>query len=111
MKQLLSTDNIHISDESDYREIEWKIENINEDIFFTFACEILQKKMPDIEHRKRLSIEFEETIYYDILPTPNNIPAVYHGWNKNYHSIDIAKYFISNYFTIKIVHFLITSKM
>jgi hypothetical protein len=74
---------------------EWNMENMNEDIFFTFACEILQKKMPDMEHRKRLSIEFEESIYFNIVPNENNIPAVYHGWNKNYHSIDAAKYFMS----------------
>ena len=73
----------------------YTIENINEDIFFSFACEILQKKIPDIEHRKRLSIEFEEPIYYNIVPNKNNLPAVYHGWNKNYHSVNAAKYFVS----------------
>ena len=71
----------------------YNLENINEDIFFSFACEILQKKIPDIEHRKKLSIEFENPIYFNIVP--DNLPAVYHGWNKNYHSLDAAKYFVS----------------
>ena len=93
MKQLLSSPTNEISHEYDVEE--WNMENMNEDIFFTFACEILQKKMPDMEHRKRLSIEFEESIYFNIVPNENNIPAVYHGWNKNYHSIDAAKYFMS----------------
>ena len=53
----------------------YTIENINEDIFFSFACEILQKKIPDIEHRKKLSIEFEEPIYYNIVPNKNNLPS------------------------------------
>ena len=74
---------------------EYTLENINEDIFFSFACEILHKKIPDIEHRKKLSIEFEEPIYLNNVPNQTSLPAVYHGWNKNYHSVEAAKYFIS----------------
>jgi hypothetical protein len=70
-------------------------DNINEDIFFTFACEILQKKMPDVFIRNRLSIEFVEHMYFDIFPETTNLPAVYHGWNHNYHSIKMAKYLVS----------------
>jgi hypothetical protein len=73
----------------------YTIDNINEDIFFTFACEILQKKMPDVFIRNRLSIEFVEYMYYDIFPETNNLPAVYHGWNKNYHGLEMAKYLVS----------------
>lgn len=73
----------------------YTLENINEDVFFSFACEILQKKIPDIENRKKLSIEFENSIYFNTVPNKDNLPAVYHGWNKNYHSLDAAKYFIS----------------
>jgi hypothetical protein len=57
----------------------------NEDIFFTHACEILRKKMPDIIHRHLLAIE---TSYC-------NNTSVYHGWNKNYHSYDKAIHLLS----------------
>lgn len=65
-----------------YKE-EYHLETRNEDCFFTNACEILRKNMPDILLRDRLAIEVGE-------PT-QLAPAVYHGWNKNYHDIDTAK--------------------
>jgi hypothetical protein len=58
----------------------------NEDIFFTHACEILRKKMPDSIHRHLLAIE---TSYC-------NNTCVYHGWNKNYHSYEKAIHLLSS---------------
>ena len=83
---------------------EYTEETINEDIYFTIACEIMQMKMPDFIHRQRLSIEFEEDLYTNIHPTI--FPAVYHGWNKNYHSKEIANIFLlkSPYFSSKLCH-------
>lgn len=91
MKTILPENNSLIQSEYD--------SNMNEDVFFIFACEMLQKTMPDIYNRIQLSIEFEETIYYNIIPEKS--PAIYHGWNKNYHSENMANYFLSKseYFT------------
>lgn len=50
----------------------------NEDIFFTHACEILCKTVPDIYSRTFLCIE------NDFNPTA----SVHHGWNKQYISLD-----------------------
>lgn len=93
MKSILSDtkENRQIMDEYD--------DTINEDVYFTFSCEILQKITPDIFQRKKLAIEFEEELYFDIIPFQNkmeNQPAVYHGWNKNYHSVEVASYLLKN---------------
>jgi len=53
----------------------------NEDVFFTYACELLMKRVPDIIHRTTLSIEVDF----------NLDTCVYHGWNKNYHNITHAE--------------------
>lgn len=45
-----------------------------EDVFFTHACEILQKNVPDKLFRTFFSIESDY----------NKETSVYHGWNKNY---------------------------
>jgi hypothetical protein len=45
-----------------------------EDVFFTHACEILQKRVPDKLFRSFFSIESDY----------NMEASVYHGWNKNY---------------------------
>ena len=45
----------------------------NEDVFFTHACEILCKIVPDFYSRAELATETEVT----------SKAAVYHGWNKN----------------------------
>jgi hypothetical protein len=58
----------------------------NEDVFFTHACEILRKNMPDNICRNLLAIES----YYC------NQANVYHGWNKNYHSKESAITLLSN---------------
>ena len=47
-----------------------------EDVFFTHACEILQKSVPDKLFRSFFSIEVDYNIE----------TSVHHGWNKNYHS-------------------------
>jgi len=92
MKAILPGNNSFIQTEYDA--------SINEDVFFTFACEILQKTMPDICNRLQLSVEFEEIIYYQSI-VPINGLTVYHGWHHNYHSEDVAKYLLSKsaYFT------------
>jgi len=58
--------------------------------------------MPDFIHRQKLSIEFEEDLYINTFPTV--FPAVYHGWNKNYHGKEIANIFLSKspYFSNKL---------
>ena len=48
--------------------------NNNEDVFFTHACEILCKIVPDIHNRESFATETSMT----------SIAAVYHGWNKNH---------------------------
>lgn len=58
----------------------------NEDVFFTCACEILKKLVPDVFHRNKLAIE---TDY-------NTDVSIYHGWNKNYHNIEKAKELLKN---------------
>jgi len=52
----------------------------NEDVFYTFACEMLQKSVPDKVHRTFLAIETDV----------NDNTSVFHGWNKPYHSYDHA---------------------
>ena len=54
------------------------LSNMHEDIFFTHACEILCKKVPDIYSRTFLCIENDFN--------PNT--AVHHGWNKQYISYE-----------------------
>jgi hypothetical protein len=72
---------------------------INEDVFFVWACEILKFKMPDIFHRKKLSIEFELELTQNEVNS-NLHPCVYHGWHHNYHSLNYALNFLisSQYF-------------
>jgi len=53
----------------------------NEDVFFTYACEILHKMLPDVIHRSLFAIE---AIY-------NPDTCVYHGWHYNYHTVEMAQ--------------------
>lgn len=46
----------------------------NEDLFFTFACELLNKPVPKKEDRSAFAIEHEETTN----------TCFYHGWHKGY---------------------------
>lgn len=57
-----------------------------EDVFFTHACEILCKKVPDIYHRTFLCIENDF----------NPLAAVHHGWNKGYISVDNLNYLLQS---------------
>lgn len=52
----------------------------NEDVFFTIACEILYKEVPDKLHRTFLAIEADFNLE----------TCVYHGWHHNYHSTSLA---------------------
>jgi hypothetical protein len=58
----------------------------NEDVFFTYACEMLRKTIPDVIHRSFLAIE---AVY-----NPNT--CVYHGWHYNYHNIEMAQLLLRN---------------
>lgn len=58
----------------------------NEDVFFTYACEILNKQIPDVIHRSFLAIE---AIF-------NPYTCVYHGWHYNYHNANAATMMLSN---------------
>ena len=53
----------------------------NEDVFFTYACEMLRKLIPDIIQRSFLATE---AIY-------NPDTCVYHGWQHDYHDETMAK--------------------
>ena len=46
----------------------------NEDLFFTFACHLLNKPVPKKEERSRFAIEHESA----------EDTCFYHGWHKNY---------------------------
>jgi hypothetical protein len=59
-------------------QINEKVGTMNEDVFFTSACEILNKKVVPIEERHKFAIEAE--FHHDA--------CFYHGWNKNYHTVD-----------------------
>ena len=56
------------------------LDTTNEDVFFTIACEILHKEVPDKLHRTFLSIEADF----------NYETCVHHGWHHNYHEKQMA---------------------
>lgn len=56
----------------------------NEDVFFTIACEMLHKEVPDKLHRTFLSIEADINLE----------TCVYHGWHYNYHDYQTAIYML-----------------
>jgi hypothetical protein len=58
---------------------------INEDIYFTYACEMLHKVMPDRITKTCLAIEADF----------NDETCVHHGWNKSYHEPSDATKFLS----------------
>jgi hypothetical protein len=58
---------------------------INEDVFFTHACEQLRKLVPDKIHRTFLAIEIDT----------NTETSAYHGWNHNYHDSQFAVYMLA----------------
>ncbi len=53
-----------------------KVQKLNEDVFYTAACEILHKNVLPLSERSTFAIEAE----YDLNA------CFYHGWNKNYHN-------------------------
>ena len=53
---------------------------MNEDIFFSHACELLNKRVPDTFHRSYFAVEADA----------NPDTAGYHGWDKEHHPADIA---------------------
>lgn len=59
---------------------------INEDVFFSHACELLLKTVPDKIHRNFFAIEIDYNIN----------TCFYHGWNKSYQSIDAANQIINH---------------
>jgi hypothetical protein len=70
--QNVSWDNI--ANYRKYHSMTEEITAIHEDVFFTHACEILRKIVPDKYTRTFLCIETDM----------NEIAAVHHGWNKDY---------------------------
>ena len=58
----------------------------NEDVFFTHACEILMKCVPDNINRTFFSTEVDINIH----------TCVHHGWNKNYHTNIFAIEILNN---------------
>lgn len=60
------------------------LDTMNEDVFFTYACEMLCKEVPDKLHRTFLSIEADF----------NFDASVYHGWHHNYHDKSKATTFL-----------------
>ncbi len=71
---------LHPHTHPQYKEEHAILNSMNEDIFFTHACEMLLKPVPDYFHRMFLAVETD----------PNENTAVYHGWNKNYHTTAMA---------------------
>ena len=65
----------------------YEIDAKNEDIFFTYACEILKKKVPDTVHRKLLAIEECDMKF---------TTCVYQGWDKGYHDKECATLLLKN---------------
>jgi len=59
-------------------------EPISEDVFFTIACEMLYKTVPDKVHRTFLSIEADV----------NRSTCVFHGWKYEYHDLATATHFL-----------------
>ena len=53
----------------------------NEDLFFTFACHLLKKPVPEIEERCQFAVEHEDA----------NDTCFYHGWNKDYQTEEQAR--------------------
>jgi hypothetical protein len=56
----------------------------NEDLFFSFACKLLGKSVPEREDRHLFAVEHEDAI----------TPSFYHGWNKGYQTEEESKQLI-----------------
>lgn len=55
----------------------------NEDLFFTFACHLLNKSVPKKEERHKFAIETQKSTDIDT--------CFYHGWDKNYQTEEQAQ--------------------
>lgn len=60
----------------------------NEDVFFSNACEIFGFLSPDILHSTQLALEMPINLATDM-------PSVYHGWDKSFHSYTVAVDYLS----------------
>lgn len=58
---------------------------LNEDVYFTHACEQLKKLVPDKITRTFLSIEIDL----------NTETCAYHGWHHDYHTAEFAMYMLN----------------
>ena len=56
----------------------------NEDIFFTVACELLKKNIPNFWERPKFAIENQES----------DDTCFYHGWNKDYQTEEQARFLL-----------------
>jgi hypothetical protein len=67
------------------------VDKMNEDVFYTSACEILHKKIVAIEKRPKFAVEceFDEDTCF------------YHGWNKNYQMEIQARRMLHLFYTIE----------
>lgn len=64
---------------------EYHLETFHEDVYFVNACEILRKRIPDPVHRDDLAIEALTNWNKDYNP------SVFHGWDKNYQDLSMAR--------------------
>jgi hypothetical protein len=58
----------------------------NEDVFFTHACEMLQKSVPEVIHRSQFAIETDFNIN----------TSIHHGWDKAYQTYTNATRLLEN---------------
>ena len=84
MKHLQRLDNQHELHDTKTAYNNMLQEPISEDVFFTIACEMLYKTVPDKVHRTFLSIEADV----------NRNTCVFHGWQYEYHDLDTAAHFL-----------------
>jgi hypothetical protein len=86
LKQFVSTNELfncrpfYVSALGKYGDEQTNTNGINEDVFFSHVCELLLKSVPDKIHRTFFAIEVDYNIN----------TCFYHGWNKNYQSVDEA---------------------
>lgn len=66
------------------RVIDFNFSLANEDVYFINACEILGLLMPDLLHCDGLAIEMSTR------EISTDKTSVYHGWDKSYHSRNVA---------------------
>ena len=86
LKEIVSTNKLlnsrpfYVSTLGKYEDHQTNTNGLNEDVFFSHACELLLKSVPDKIHRTFFAVEVDYNIN----------TCFYHGWNKSYQSIDDA---------------------